>query len=330
VVSFGGSYGGTLTTFLRATYPDTVVGGLAASAPIGYYDPQGWEAHGVDAFTWSRIAAEDYDRNPGCTAAILKARAAIESTPVRELVESFHVCEATGLGPTNKAELFQYALEGTPQQDYPYSIGAMPAWPVQAFCAKLVAAAAAPAGEVAGRLVEAAASITGLVMGYDGKTCLPTLIEGPGGVPGDGPGLDSWGYQSCTETLHQFGSRSPIRRYEFSFEAQESYCLRIFNHTVQPDTSALTRRFGGYKLGDGLTAASNIIWSNGGLDPWHGGGFLTPHAGANHSNHWIFMERGAHHLDLRAPHPADPPEVTAARAKEEDIIRGWIDDASRE
>ena len=40
------------------------------------------------------------------------------------------------------------------------------------------------------------------------------------------------------------------------------------------------------------------------------------------------MERGAHHLDLRGPHPEDPPEVTAARAKEEAIIRGWIDAAA--
>ena len=48
VVAFGGSFGGTLTTFLRATHPDVVVGGLAASAPIGYYDKEGWAAHGVD------------------------------------------------------------------------------------------------------------------------------------------------------------------------------------------------------------------------------------------------------------------------------------------
>ena len=71
---------------------------------------------------------------------------------------------------------------------------------------------------------------------------------------------------------------------------------------------------------------NRCIWSNGGLDPWHGGGFLRPHSPS--SNHWIFMERGAHHLDLRGPHPEDPPEVTAARAKEEAIIRGWIDAAA--
>ena len=46
-------------------------------------------------------------------------------------------------------------------------------------------------------------------------------------------------------------------------------------------------------------------------------------------NHWIFMERGAHHLDLRGPNLADPPEVTAARKIEEANIKSWIDEYSK-
>lgn len=33
---------------------------------------------------------------------------------------------------------------------------------------------------------------------------------------------------------------------------------------------------------------------------------------------------GAHHLDLRGPHQADPPNVTRTREREEEIIWGWI------
>lgn len=52
-----------------------------------------------------------------------------------------------------------------------------------------------------------------------------------------------------------------------------------------------------------------VIWSNGLLDPWHGGGFLTP-GPASSGNHWVHMRSGAHHVDLRGPHPDDPPDIT--------------------
>ena len=39
----------------------------------------------------------------------------------------------------------------------------------------------------------------------------------------------------------------------------------------------------------------------------------------------IFIEKAAHHLDLRLPNAADPAEVTAARQQEATIIQGWLD-----
>ena len=66
VVVFGGSYGGTLATFLRLTYPDVFVGALAASAPIGYYDRLGWAQRNVTEDTWADRVAQSYGRYPGC------------------------------------------------------------------------------------------------------------------------------------------------------------------------------------------------------------------------------------------------------------------------
>ena len=68
---------------------------------------------------------------------------------------------------------------------------------------------------------------------------------------------------------------------------------------------------------------SNVIWSNGKRDPWHGGGFLQP-SDAVEGGAVIVMEHTAHHQDLRAPCAADPPELVRARAKEEALIRSWI------
>lgn len=134
-------------------------------------------------------------------------------------------------------------------------------------------------------------------------------------------------YQSCTENLHEFSARG-VRNYTFDWEQSAVIpCNTYFNNTVTPNPSALTDTYGGYAIGDGTAGVTHLIWSNGGLDPWHGGGFLTP-GDSDSGNAWVFLNQGAHHLDLRGPHPDDPEEVTEARALEESIIWGWIQEAS--
>eukprot|EP00628_Pelagophyceae_sp_CCMP2097_P035530 CAMPEP_0184270286 /NCGR_PEP_ID=MMETSP0977-20130417/36820_1 /TAXON_ID=483370 /ORGANISM="non described non described, Strain CCMP2097" /LENGTH=374 /DNA_ID=CAMNT_0026576121 /DNA_START=48 /DNA_END=1168 /DNA_ORIENTATION=+ len=232
VVAFGGSYGGTLTTFFRATYPDVVIGGLAASAPIGYYDPARWAEFGVSADTWADVVYDVYDAEAGCTDAISAALEALRNADAAALASRFHVCDVSVLGQ-NRTELFQYALENLPQGDY------ADAWPVGRACAAFVAAASEDA------LVGAAADFTQASFGVSsGGACLAPLAEGPGGVPGDGPGdRSAWGYQSCTETLHAFSSHTRIRTYDFDYEAQAAVCLKLFG--VRPDALKLTRDYGG-------------------------------------------------------------------------------------
>ena len=59
-----------------------------------------------------------------------------------------------------------------------------------------------------------------------------------------------------------------IRNLKFDYDASANYCAELFDG-VQPNPKALATRFGGYAI---PSSSTNLIWSNGGLDPWHGGG----------------------------------------------------------
>ena len=134
VVSFGGSYGGTLTTLFRVKYPHVTVGGLAASAPIGYYAPSGWAARGVTQTTWFNTVVRDYSTSspspalPNCYDTLVEAVAATRKfvSAGLELKSAFHLCE----DPTADMDAFIYwiteALESIPQLDYPDANGALP------------------------------------------------------------------------------------------------------------------------------------------------------------------------------------------------------------
>lgn len=70
-----------------------------------------------------------------------------------------------------------------------------------------------------------------------------------------------------------------------------------------------------------LSQSSNIVFSNGGYDPWSSGGVKTSPGGSIQT---VFIPEGGHHLDLFFSNPQDPASVTAARQTEMTAIQGWI------
>ena len=75
------------------------------------------------------------------------------------------------------------------------------------------------------------------------------------------------------------------------------------NYGMTPKYDWALDYFGGRNVAKDFAGSSNIIFSNGDLDPWHAGGVLE---NSMVNNVVIYIKNSAHHLDLRLPNVADP------------------------
>jgi len=98
-----------------------------------------------------------------------------------------------------------------------------------------------------------------------------------------------------------------------------------YKYGLYPRPKWILQQFGGLfgAGGNNLAGYSNIVFSNGELDPWSGGGVLTNVS--VESNLVAITYYGAHHLDLRAAMPMyDPQSVVDARNIERHYIRVFL------
>lgn len=106
---------------------------------------------------------------------------------------------------------------------------------------------------------------------------------------------------------------------KWNFKEFADECYKKFQ--VFPREMFAVTQYGGQRL----AAASNIIFSNGLLDPWSGGGVLRSF---NDKVDVLIIPEGAHHIDLRAENKLDPASVREARKFHTKKIKKWISDFS--
>jgi lysosomal Pro-X carboxypeptidase len=313
VIAFGGSYGGMLAAWMRMRYPNIVYGALAASAPILQFE--GLTAPGV----FNEIVTADFAAEGECANQLkagiaqilnLGATAAGRTT----LSNNLTLCAALEDGQQGKLYDFIYsAITYMAMVDYPYPSNfliPLPAWPVKAACA------------AAASITDPVAAVRAVINVYYNTTGDQKCFDILGSAS---PTLDSggWDYQACTEMVMPMSSGGPNDLFPpsaWNLTEYIQHCQDSKKWGVTPRPYWTQTYYGGKKI----LPATNIIFSNGKLDPWHGGGVLQDQSSSVVA---IVIDQSAHHLDLRSPNPADPPSVVAARQREAKIIAGWVKDA---
>ncbi|KAL8528904.1 hypothetical protein ACS0TY_006393 [Phlomoides rotata] len=313
VVLFGGSYGGMLAAWMRLKYPHIAVGAFASSAPILQFEDV------VPPETFYDIVSNDFRRESvSCFNAIRDSWNAIESEVQKAnglsyLTETFRFCRKLESADDLSDWLYS-AYSYLAMADYPYPadfLMPMPGNPIKEVCRKIDNS---PDGtSLLQRIFEGVSvyyNYTGTVECFD--------------LDDDPHGMNGWDWQACTEMLMplSFSNISMFPAYDYNYTAEEERCLESFH--VKPRPTWITTEFGGHGFKQALkTFGSNIIFSNGLLDPWSGGGVLED---ISETIVALVTEKGAHHLDLRPSTSEDPDWLVEQRAAEEKLIKGWLDE----
>lgn len=326
VMVHGGSYGGIIAAFLRQKYPTVFHMAIAASAPI----PQIFNMVGGGRSPATFYTAVTHDARMAdvqCPVKVQEAFAIVEKKfksgeDLEYVQKKFNLCAK----PTSKewSHFMQYtrnAWTSMAMCDYPYPtdfLAKLPAWPIKAACK-----AVADAGD---DVVQGLADAVSLPYATGDGACLDMykLFIECADQTGCGAGNDAnaWDYQMCADITIIVESNNKTDMFPeraWTVSSLVDYCLAKYG--TQPNPTELSVRLGAFAFEDSPGSYTNIIFSNGLLDPWHPGGYLDD---LSDSVVAIKIPLGAHHLDLRMANEADPKDVIEARNLEKAYAHKWL------
>lgn len=328
VITFGGSYPGSLSAWFRLKYPHLVDGAVASSAPLLA------EVNFKEYLEVVADALRTFDGTDFCNSVIQQATDSItQNINTMEgrilLKQTFRLCD--NIDPNiskDIANLFSTLagnFEGVVQynKDNRAFEGAKGTnITIDTLCSIMTSPVGTP--------LQRYAQVNNLLLDAYSQTCqdfkydkMIETLRGTSWSSGAAEGGRQWTYQTCTEfAFYQssdyqnqpFGHGFPI---EFWLEQCQDIFGANFNETLIND--AVKRSNADYgALGIKI---SKVIFPNGSIDPWHALGVTTdlgPDARA------IFINGTAHCANMYPDSPDDPPQLVKARQDILVQIGQWI------
>ncbi|CAM0882892.1 unnamed protein product [Alopecurus aequalis] len=321
VVLFGGSYGGMLAAWMRLKYPHISVGALASSAPILQFEDI------VPYTIFYDLVSNDFKRESlSCFQAIKDSWNELDEQGnaqdgLLKLSKTFHLCKTLKTSG-DLSDWLSSAYSYLAMVDYPMSsdfLMPLPANPIKEIILFVFQVCRnidkQPEGTSTLERIYAGINI---YYNYTGTVDCFDLDDDPHGMGG-------WDWQACTEMVMPMSYSEELSMFppdEFDYALYADYCVKSFG--VRPRPRWITTEFGGHNISSVLEKfGSNIIFFNGLLDPWSGGGVLK---NISSSVVAIVAPLGAHHIDLRPATKDDPDWLVNIRESELKIISGWLSD----
>ncbi|XP_064828956.1 thymus-specific serine protease-like [Oncorhynchus masou masou] len=328
-ISFGGSYAGALSAWLRGKFPHLVYGAVASSAPV----KAKLDYSAFNKVVGLSLADEDVGGSDKCVGDIWEAFAAVEAAlfagNTTEVGKDFGCCE-TPEDLEDQIELMQSLADivmGTVAYNEEGGI-----LTIEELC------------DIMTNETETFDSET---EAYDRLIKLVQIDRATGEEPCldashkqtikdlSDTNLDSayngerqWYYQTCTE----FGffqtcedASCPFSRM-LTLQAQTDLCPVVFNipqHSL-PGHIAFTNKY----YGGDHPNTDRVLYVNGDIDPWHELSVLEEDLDKEDKDMTILIEGTAHCADMNPDGIADRPALKQARKAIERKVAKWLKEAA--
>ena len=127
-----------------------------------------------------------------------------------------------------------------------------------------------------------------------------------------------WGYLACTETYLPMAQRGMWwPHFPPNLQGDIEACKQQWGVNLRPNWPRI--HWGGNVS---FEMSSNIIFSNGLVDPWHALGLHAKPPGSQSVA--VIIPGAAHHEDLRAPDANDSNYLTLGRQQEATYLNTWM------
>ncbi|KAJ4455439.1 putative Thymus-specific serine protease [Paratrimastix pyriformis] len=307
-IAFGGSYSGSLAAWQRIKYPHLFAGALASSAPV--------------------LAKEDYPEyfdvvqkslGPACASRVQQATAKVDAlldTPAgrRQLEQLFGTCDpiSSDQDAQQFAESISDPICGVVQYNLDNNGHKMN---IDQMCS-LLTAGSDP--------LQAYANAIQVVNNQTGGSCIDSSYQAMLRQMRDtSPSSEflssrSWTYQTCIEFGYFQRTKDGMSPFStrITLPFFEQICKDVYGAPLIPDTAWINTYYGATH-----PVATNIVYPNGGVDPWHVLGVLEDIS--PEQPHYL-IQNTAHCADLYAPRDSDDGQLKTFRQQALMLLQKWL------